>query len=85
MHVFVVHRISEPESFYPAVEAGMKDMPQNMQVRTFLPSTDGSTAVCIWQADSVDSVRSLVDGTVGDYSDNEFFEGNVENAMGLDA
>jgi hypothetical protein len=85
VHVVAVHRITDPESFYPAVEAGMKDMPQGMQVRTFLPSRDGSAAVCIWEADSVDSVRSLVDGTVGEYSDNEFFEANVEKAIGVEA
>jgi len=85
MHVVAVHDITDPERFYPAVEAGMKEMPPGMRVRTMLPSADGSKAVCHWEAESVDAVRSLVESTVGDASNNMFFEAKIEDAIGVDA
>lgn len=83
MHVVAVHSINDPQRFYSSVQEGMKDIPEGMHVKTMAPSTDGSRAVCVWQADSVDSVRSLVEGSVGDSSHNEFFEVRDENAIGL--
>ena len=35
---------------------------------------DGTRAVCLWEADSVEKVRDVVDGAAGDISNNEFFE-----------
>jgi hypothetical protein len=84
MHVVAIHDITDPERFYTAVEAGMKEMPPGMKVRTLLPSTDGSKAVCHWEAESVESVRTLVDGTTRDASNNQFFEAKIEDAIGVD-
>ena len=83
MHVVAVHSINDPDRFYAAVQEGTKDIPEGMGVEAMAPSVDGSRAVCVWRADSVESVRSLVEGTVGDSSQNEFFEVNDEHAVGL--
>jgi hypothetical protein len=50
---------------------------------TTFPNATGTRAVCRWEADTVDSVRDLIDSTVGHYSKNEYFEINADNAMGL--
>ena len=39
--------------------------------------------MCVWESDSLDSVKQLVESTVGDVSKNEFFEVNEQNAQGL--
>ena len=41
--------------------------------------------MCLWEAGSLDAVRDVVEGTVGDVSDNEYFEVNEQNAQGLPA
>jgi hypothetical protein len=85
MYVVAVHSITDPGRFFPAAQAGMQDMPEGLRVHSMAPSAEGSKAVCIWEADSVESVRSLVDETVGDSSTNEFFEVDSGNAIGLSA
>jgi hypothetical protein len=47
------------------------------------PNATGTRAVCLLEADNVNSVRDLVDSIVGQYSKNEYFEVSVDNAMGL--
>ena len=47
------------------------------------PNADGTRAVCLWEADSVEAVQSLFDGTVDDVSRNEYYEVDAQNAKGL--
>jgi hypothetical protein len=81
MYVIADHRISDPERFFEA--AASTPVPEGMTLHSVLPSGDGSRAVCLWEADSSEAVKELVENTVGDSSDNEFFEVNAENAQGL--
>jgi hypothetical protein len=80
MHVVAAHSISDPERFFAAIDA---PIPEGMKLLSALPSRDGSKMVCVWEADSADSVRKIVDDTVGDSSSNEFFEVDTEKASGL--
>ncbi|MFN0071326.1 MAG: hypothetical protein ACKVVP_07530 [Chloroflexota bacterium] len=48
-----------------------------------LPNRDGSTAVQLWEAGSVETVRSLIDSALGDVSQNEYYEVDSQKAMGL--
>jgi len=81
MHIVAIHDISDPEKFWSAVQAA--DIPVDIKLHQTLPNQQGSRAVCLWEADSTDKVRDLVDGAVGQYSQNQFFEVNDQNAMGL--
>ena len=38
---------------------------------------------CLWEAETVDAVRDLVDSVVGQFSQNEYFEVSKETALGL--
>jgi hypothetical protein len=51
--------------------------------RQFCPSKDLATAICVWEVSSVDSARDYVDPTLGDSSDNTYFEIDSEHAQGL--
>jgi hypothetical protein len=79
MHVIAIHSISDPDRFW----AGNLDIPEGTSLQTVCPNPDGTKAICIWEADSVDAVRQLVDGAAGEFSNNEFFEVNETNAQGL--
>jgi hypothetical protein len=81
MHVVVIHSISDPERFWATAEES--ELPEGINLHSALPNEDGSRAVCLWEADSVDAVKQTVNDTVGDVSDNEFFGVNAENAQGL--
>ena len=81
MHVIAIHDISDPEKFWSTVQA--TDIPDGFKLDSSLPNESGTRAVCHWEGDSVDAVRSLVDGVVGQYSKNEFYAVDAEKAMGL--
>lgn len=82
MKVGVIHRISDPETAQsrgqPLFEAH-----EGVQLLQFCPSQDLGTATCIWEAESVDAVRDLVDPTLGDASEQTYFAVATEQAVGL--
>ncbi|MHB2024328.1 MAG: hypothetical protein ACYCO3_13540 [Mycobacteriales bacterium] len=39
---------------------------------------DHRTGVCIWEGESIEAVRELVEAVVGPYRSNEYFEFNVD-------
>jgi hypothetical protein len=57
--------------------------PTGVQVRKFYPSTDQSAVICLWEGNSLDEVRRYVDDTLGDASDNLYFEVDADQALGL--
>ena len=84
MHVVVQHRINDPERFFSGDPQEIAESgPSGVRGRQFFPSTDRTTAVCLWEGDSIDAVRDYVDSLTGDSSQNTYFEVNTEYAMGL--
>jgi hypothetical protein len=57
--------------------------PAGVQVRKFYPSTDQSAVICLWEGNSLEEVRDYVDATLGDATDNLYFEVDTEQALGL--
>ena len=82
MKIGVIHRISDPESAQ-AKGQSLFEPHEGVQLLQFCPSQDFSMAMCIWEADSVDAVRDLVDPTLGDTSAQTYYEVNAEQAVGL--
>jgi hypothetical protein len=85
MYVAVVHRVKDPQAMLSRGE-GLGDpsnAPEGAIPRQFCPSKDLSAATCVWEADSIDTVRDYVDGTLGDSSEQSYFEINTEYAQGL--
>ena len=84
MQVVGQHEISDPETFFSGDPQEIADnAPSGVQARQFFPSQDRSTAVCLWEGESIDAVRDYVDSVTGDASRNTYFEVNTEYAMGL--
>jgi hypothetical protein len=81
MYVSVVHTISDPERFWSAAESG--ELPRGVTLHSSYPNSDGSRAACLWEADSVEAVKEVIEGTVGEVSSNEYFEVQAERAQGL--
>jgi hypothetical protein len=82
MYITVIHDIRDPEKFWATVEAS--DLPEGVTIHSVLPNRNGTRSVCLWEAESLETVRSLVETTVGEWSMNDFFEVG-EKATGLPA
>jgi len=82
MFIIVNHNIRDAGRFWGDLRAAGAP-PEGTKVHQMLPSADGASAVCLWEADGVDTVRSLVEKTVGSSSSNTFFAVDAANAMGL--
>ena len=83
MYVVVQHDIRDPETAFSRGERLMKNdgAPPGVRVLQFYPSDDGSAVTCLWESDSVESVQSYVDSTLGDSSDNSCYVVNVDQAF----
>jgi hypothetical protein len=57
--------------------------PPGVQGRQFFPSTDHTAAVCLWEADSIDTLRDYIDPAAAGANENKYFEVDTEYAMGL--
>lgn len=84
MYISVIHDISDPEKFWETVQQSQgNDLPPGVALHSMLPSVTGTRAVCVWQADSVDDVRGVLDPVFVAWSRNEYFEVNADSALGL--
>ena len=79
MFVTVIHRIHDPEGFKnaeaKALEAGL---PASVALPIHAASKDHRLGICIWEGESVEAVREVVEGAVGLFSDNEYSEMEVD-------
>jgi hypothetical protein len=84
-YIVAIHDISDPDRFWSAADP--EALPAGITLHATYPRGDGSRAVCLWEADSVDTVRDLVESVTGDASRNEFFEADPKHsgAKGLSA
>lgn len=85
MYVAVYHRFKDAEAAFSRGQRLIEGegAPAGVRVREFHPSQDRDVASCLWEADSVGSVREYVDSTLGDSSENSYFEVDAEQAVGL--
>jgi hypothetical protein len=86
MFVVVDHTISNPEKFWSeANRQKIGSLPSDLHVLQTFPNADGTRAVCLWQAESLNRVRQTVEELVGEVSRNECYAVEERNAMGLPA
>ena len=85
MYVAIVHQVKDAPTFLSRGErlADVSNAPPGVVPRQFCPSTDLSTATCVWEAGSMDAARAYVASTLGDSSENTYFEINTKYALGL--
>jgi hypothetical protein len=76
-----IHEIADPGRFW----GGDLQLRPGMALHDIFPRGDASKAVCLWEADSADSIHQVLDDGVGDASRNEIFEVDTEHpaAQGL--
>lgn len=79
MFVTVIHHINDPEGFQAAeakaLEAGL---PSQVALPIHAATDDHSLGICIWEGESVAAVHEVVEGAVGAWSTNEYYEMHVD-------
>ncbi len=79
MFVSVIHRIHDPEGFEAAeakaLEAGL---PAHVALPIHAATPDHRLGICIWEGESLEAVREVVEGAVGAWSYNEYSEMSVD-------
>ncbi len=79
MFVTVIHHITDPEGFQAAEDKALEGgLPTHVALPIHAATTDHTLGICIWEGESVDAVREVVEGAVGAWSDNEYFEMHVD-------
>jgi hypothetical protein len=88
MYVSVHHMITDPQKWgqvthrmMAVVEQGQ--LPQGLKALMFLPGADGRKADCLWEAQSLDTLRNFLDGEIGTAARNDYFQINAAAAFGL--
>ncbi|MGE0404992.1 MAG: hypothetical protein AB7O65_01740 [Candidatus Korobacteraceae bacterium] len=81
MYIAVTHNISEPREFWEGASKAMPSLPKNIILHQSFPSPDGKKAVCIWEAESVEVLRNLLESVSGQVSQNDYFA--IENKEGI--
>ncbi|MGZ3414812.1 MAG: hypothetical protein ACXVAT_13380 [Isosphaeraceae bacterium] len=84
MHIVVEHRIIDLDKFssMDAAEVAGGGGP-GFNLRQFLPPQDGSVATCLWEAESIDSLREWLDPATAGVTENTYIAIDDENAIGL--
>jgi hypothetical protein len=81
MFVGVIHRIHDPEGFRAAqvqAQAPSARWPQGVALPVNAASRDHRVGICLWEGESVNAVRDIVERTVGPFADNEYYEMEVD-------
>ena len=85
MFISVIHRISDPDAFWATAASAANDIPAGVTLHQTVASNDRSTAICLWEAASVESVRDLLEPLIGKFSKNEYIPIDPASSMGLPA
>ncbi|HTS16345.1 MAG TPA: hypothetical protein VMP11_02110 [Verrucomicrobiae bacterium] len=88
MFVAVHHNITDPGKWEEATSrigpmVMQNRLPKGLKGISYLPSTDGRQANCLWEADSVENLKRFLDPMTSPAARNEYFQVNTEHAFGL--
>ena len=81
MYILVQHTISDPATAWSRAQAALPSLPAHLKLHHSIPTPDGSTAVCVWEADSITTLKTYLDPMLGPAAHNTYFE--VVNKEGV--
>ena len=82
MFIVVEHTITNQDVFFGLVPK-VTDAPSGIKALQFLPSKDKNQAVCLWEANSADALKSFLEPLTAKSSRNVYFAVDSKKAMGL--
>jgi hypothetical protein len=82
MKILVNHQISDPDAYWDALSAN-PPVPEGFKVEMLMAGADPSTAACLWTAPDVNSLKALVEKTLGHASSNNYMAINDTKSFGV--
>jgi hypothetical protein len=82
MFIVIQHQIHNPEKYLECASR-VFPLPDEMHVHQFFPSPDLKTAVCLYEAPSVEVLSNYLDSTLNEVSEQQYFPVHTEQAIGL--
>ncbi len=88
MHISVHHKITDPQKWGQTTKNIMAmteqgRLPQGLKGLMYLPGMDGHRADCLWEAPSLEALKSFLDRESGSGAKNEYFQIDDAKAFGL--
>ena len=83
MYVLVEHKISDPAAFWSKAEEIVPNLPSQLKLHHCLPTMDGTHGVCVWEGESVEAVRTYLDGHTARWSKNDYYQVENRDAIAL--
>lgn len=81
MYIVALQDIFDPPTFWDCARS--TPIPPHLKLHQILPNEDGTQAVCLWEADSVDEVRAFVEEAAGHATIARYFTVAADRAVGL--
>jgi hypothetical protein len=81
MFILVQHHVTDPSAFWNDAQQEMANIPSHLKLHHTFPTPDGLRAVCVWEAASMEAIKSFLEPTVGRSSRNDYYE--VANKEGI--
>lgn len=81
MYILVQHTVSDPTTVWSRAQQGVERIPAHLTLHHSIPTRDGRKAVCVWEAASIDALKSFLDPMLGPDAHNQYFE--VVNKEGI--
>ena len=82
MNILVNHQITDPDAFWGVLNASPA-LPEGYKVVSFMAGANPAAAACLWTAPDADSLKALVDKTVGHASTNTYMAIDDAKSFGL--
>ncbi len=83
MYVAVQHRINDPEKFWAKAQELVPSLPNGIQLHHCMPTKDGTRGICIWEGESVEKIRTFLEGHMSSFSNNDYYEVENRDSIGL--
>ena len=81
MFILVQHTISDPATAWGRAQQSLPSMPAHLKLHHSFPTPEGRNAICIWEADSIATLKDYLDPMLGPSAKNEYAE--VVNKEGV--
>lgn len=85
MYIVVNHDISNTADFWASAQKHLPNLPEAgvKRVVSVLPNATMNKCVCVWEADSIESLDGYLRDKVKDWSKDSYYELNEGAAMGF--
>jgi hypothetical protein len=85
MFIVVNHTIKNPAYFWGSAQKNLPGLPEAgvKRIINVFPNQNMDFAICVWEADSIETLDAYLREKVGDASEDRYYQVNEANAVGL--